>query len=72
MAISKEQLRQVISESNINNLSDVYTLFRDSFKDILQEFLEAEITLFFVDYISIFYDSYLPRIGDKSAEHNDV
>lgn len=43
MAIAKEQLRQIISENDINSVSDVYELFRESFKDMLQELLEAEM-----------------------------
>ena len=43
MAIAKEQLRQIISENDINNVGDIYALFKDSFKDMLQELLEAEI-----------------------------
>ena len=43
MAIAKEQLRQIISENDINSVSDIYSLFRDSFKDMLQELLEAEM-----------------------------
>ena len=36
MAVAKEQIRQIISENNITSVADVYTLLRDSFKDILQ------------------------------------
>ncbi len=43
MAIAKEQIRQIISDNNISNVADVYTLLKDSFKDILQELLEAEM-----------------------------
>lgn len=43
MAIAKEQLRQIISENDINSVSDIYSLFRDSFRDMLQELLEAEV-----------------------------
>lgn len=43
MTIAKEQLRQIITENNISSVSDVYALFRDSFKDMLQELLEAEM-----------------------------
>lgn len=43
MAIAKEQLRQIISENDINSVSDIYTLFKDSFKEMLQELLEAEM-----------------------------
>ncbi len=43
MAIAKEQLRQIISENDINSVADVYALLWDGFKDILQELLEAEL-----------------------------
>ena len=43
MAVAKEQIRQIISENNINSVADVYTLLKDSFKDILQELMEAEL-----------------------------
>jgi putative transposase len=43
MAIAKEQLRQIIKENNIQNVGDIYTLLKDSFKDMMQEMLEAEM-----------------------------
>lgn len=43
MAIAKEQLKQIISENNITSVGDIYALFKDSFKDMLQELLEAEM-----------------------------
>ena len=43
MPVAKEQIRQIISENNLNSVTDVYALLRDSFKDILQEFMEAEL-----------------------------
>ena len=43
MAIAKEQLKQIISENNIRSVADIYTLFKDSFKEMLQELLEAEM-----------------------------
>ncbi len=43
MAVAKEQIRQIISENNISSVADVYTLLKDSFKDILQELMEAEM-----------------------------
>lgn len=43
MPAAKEQIRQIISENNLNSVADVYTLLRDSFKDILQEPMEAEL-----------------------------
>lgn len=43
MPVAKEQIRQIISENNISSVADVYTLLKDSFKDILQELMEAEL-----------------------------
>lgn len=43
MAIAKEHLRQIIAENDINSVGDVYALFKDSFKDMMQELLEAEM-----------------------------
>jgi len=43
MAIAKEQLRQIIAENDIKSTTDIYTLFKDSFKDMMQELLEAEL-----------------------------
>ncbi len=43
MAVAKEQIRQIISENNISSVADVYSLLKESFKDILQELLEAEL-----------------------------
>ena len=43
MAIAKEQLRQIIRENDLKSVGDVYTLLKDSFRDILQELLEAEM-----------------------------
>ena len=43
MPVAKEQIRQIISNNNINSVADVYTLLRDGFKDILQELMEAEL-----------------------------
>lgn len=43
MGIPKEQLRQIIAENNIKEVGDIYALFKESFKDILQELLEAEM-----------------------------
>ena len=31
MAVAKEQIRQIISENNINSVADIYTLLKDSF-----------------------------------------
>ena len=38
-----EQLRQIIKESDLKSAGDVYALLKDSFKDLLQELLEAEL-----------------------------
>lgn len=43
MAIAREQLRQIIKENDIQTVGDVYALLRDSFKDMMQEMLEAEM-----------------------------
>ena len=43
MAVAKDQVRQIITENNITSVADVYSLLKDSFKDILQELLEAEM-----------------------------
>ena len=43
MPVAKEQIRQTISENNLNSVTDVYALLRDSFKDILQALMEAEL-----------------------------
>ena len=43
MAIAKEQIRQIISQNNLNSVADVYSLLKESFKDILQELMEAEL-----------------------------
>jgi len=43
MVIAKEQLKQIITENDINSVSDIYSLFRESFKEMLQELLEAEM-----------------------------
>lgn len=42
MAAAKDQIRQIITENNLNSVADVYSLLKDSFKDILQERMEAK------------------------------
>lgn len=44
MAIAKEQIRQIISQNDINRVTDVYALL----KDILQELMEAELDASFI------------------------
>ena len=41
MPVAKEQIRQIIAENNLSSITDVYVLLKDSFKDILQELMEA-------------------------------
>ena len=43
MPIAKEQIRQIISQNDIYSVTDVYALLKDSFKEILQELMEAEL-----------------------------
>ncbi len=43
MSATKQQIRQIIADNNLNSVADVYSLLRDSFKDILQELMEAEL-----------------------------
>ncbi len=43
MPAIKEQIQQIIAENNISSVADVYTLLKDSFKDILQELMETEL-----------------------------
>ncbi len=41
MAVAKRQIRQIISGNNTASVADVYSLLKESFKDILQELMEA-------------------------------
>ncbi len=43
MAIARDQLRRIIAKNDIQNVGDIYSLFKDGFKDMLQELLEAEM-----------------------------
>ena len=43
MALAKEQILQIISQNDISSVADIYSLLKDSFKDILQELMEAEM-----------------------------
>lgn len=43
MAIAKEQIRQIITDNNFTNVTDVYAYLKEGFKDILQELMEAEM-----------------------------
>jgi len=42
MPAAKQQIRQVIADNSLYDVADVYSLLKDSFKDILQELTEAE------------------------------
>ncbi len=37
MPAAKEQIRQIIADNNLSSVADVYSLLKESFKDILQE-----------------------------------
>lgn len=41
MAVAKKQIRQVILENNISSVAVVYSLLKESSKDIRQELMEA-------------------------------
>lgn len=43
MPATKEQIRQIIADNDLNSVADVYSLLKDSFKDILQELMGAEL-----------------------------
>jgi len=43
MPATKQQIRQILADNNLNSVADVYSLLRESFKDILQELMEAEL-----------------------------
>lgn len=45
MAIPKELLRQIIKENDFKSVNDIYSFLKDSFKDMLQEMLEAEMDI---------------------------
>lgn len=64
MTTTKEQLRQIIVESDLKNVDDVYSLMKESFKDILQEMLEAEMDE------TLGYDKYHKRVEPTSNKRN--
>ena len=43
MVMPKEQIRQLIKENNLKEVVDVQNLLKESFKEVLQEILEAEL-----------------------------
>ena len=60
MAIQKEVLRQIIKENDLKSVGDVSALLKESFKDLLQELLEAELD------VSLGYDK-----NQKNAANTD-
>ena len=64
MAIQKELLRQIIKENDLKSAGDVYTLLKDSFKDLLQELLEAELD------VSLGYDKNCKNGLDTDNKRN--
>lgn len=64
MAIQKELLRQIIKENDLKSAGDVYTLLKDSFKDLLQELLEAELD------VSLGYDKNCKNGMDTDNKRN--
>lgn len=49
MALQKEQIRQIIKDNDLKEVIDVQNLLKESFKELLQEILEAEL------YVSLGY-----------------
>ena len=43
MAVAKDQIRQIITENNITSVADVYSLLKDSFKDILLSLIHISV-----------------------------
>lgn len=43
MTMAKNQIRQMIQQNDLSTVTDVYAFMRESFKDILQELMEAEM-----------------------------
>ena len=64
MAIQKELLRQIIKENDLKSAGDVYSLLKDSFKDLLQELLEAELD------VSLGYDKNCKNGLDTDNKRN--
>lgn len=64
MALAKEQIRQIITENGVSNVTDVYTLLRESFQEILQEMMEAELDA------TLGYEKYHKTSADTSNKRN--
>lgn len=43
MTIPKTKIRQLIAENDLTNVASIHSLLKESFKEILQEVLEAEL-----------------------------
>ena len=43
MPATKQQIRQMIADNNFNSVADVYSLLKDSFKDILSITVDATL-----------------------------
>ena len=61
MPVAKEQIRQIIADNNLNSVADVYSLLKDSFKDILQELYGIELS---AETVSKITDRILPEIKE--------
>lgn len=64
MALAKDQIRQIIKENNMESVTDVYTLLRESFQGILQELMEAELDA------TLGYEKYQKDSSDTSNKRN--
>ncbi|RFZ79266.1 IS256 family transposase [Lacrimispora amygdalina] len=64
MAIAKEQLQQIIADNDIKSVGDIYSLFKDSFKDMLQELMEAELNA------SLGYEKNKKEVTDTDNKRN--
>lgn len=64
MALAKEQIRQIITENGVDSVTDVYTLLRESFQEILQEMMEAELDA------TLGYEKYHKTSADTSNKRN--
>ena len=63
MPVAKEQIRQIIADNNLNSVADVYSLLKDSFKDILQELYGIELSAEMVSFVFMDCIHYKVRIS---------
>ena len=66
MSIAKNQLQQIIAENNITSVPDVYSFFKENFKAMLQELLEAEMEA------SIDYEKNEKQDADTDNKRNGI